>query len=201
MGKFLKQSGQQHADEQLFGNMKAETEARMWQVSLLHQPMLRVWEFKQDSTALESGRVKVSWGPMRSAQSFRDQCGQCSFTKIQLDDLIKLEMGKTLKFLKSHCWELEHQPQPLHLIPPAGSVNCYFLSSSLHWRGFFSPSWKPSNLKPFADLASVSFGVIPVLHLCCLNVVSKTVCKLLQIPSAPRNTAMNTKPRAEVFEE
>lgn len=48
----------------------------MREVSLLHQPLLRVWELKQDSTALESGRVKVSWGLMRSVQGFRDQCGQ-----------------------------------------------------------------------------------------------------------------------------
>lgn len=68
----------------------------------------------------------------------------------------------------------------------------------LHYteRYFFPPD-KPSNLKPFADLFSVSFGVIPVPHLQCLSVVSKTACKLLQIPSAPRNTAMNTKYKAE----
>lgn len=38
-------------------------------------------------------------------------------------------------------------------------------------------------------------------HLHCLNVVSKTPCKPLQIPSATTNTATNTKLRAEAFEE
>lgn len=110
----------------------------------------------------------------------------------------KLEMGKTHKLLKSHCSELERQPQPLCLVPPKDCVNCYFLSSSLHEKiFFFTPPDKPSNLKPFADLFSVSFGAIPLPHLHCLIVVSKTACKLLQIPPAPRNTATNTKYEAE----
>lgn len=47
----------------------------------------------------------------------------------------------------SLCSELERQPQPLHLVSPADSANCYFLSSSLHWKIFF-PSWQ--TLKPQA---------------------------------------------------
>jgi len=72
-----------------------------------------------------------------------------------------------------------------------------FIFTSL--KDVFFPPDKPSNLKPFADLFSVSFGVIPVPHLQCLNVVSKTACKLFQIPSAPRNIATNIKNKDECW--
>lgn len=113
---------------------------------------------------------------------------KCGFTKIQLGDPSKLEMRKTHKLLKSllrtgmsslnlSIWS--HQ-QILH-------VATVF---HLHYtERYFFPSCKPSN--PLLIYSQFHLELSQ-----CLS-VSKTACKLLQIPSAPRNTAMNTKYKAE----